>query len=114
MYLVINVKKTHEHFLCFCGFSCPETQKYANMMPKLTDLAYPRCFWPKVIDMVSRFQSRSWSCSELVRGAAQVEDSMASMSPDAMVVQQRRHLLSETADLSADDIQKLLEERHLC
>ena len=114
MYLVINVKKTHEHFLCFCGFSCPETQKYANMMPKLTDLAYPRCFWPKVIDMVSRFQSRSWSCSELVRGAVQVVDSTASMSPDAMVVQQRRHLLSETADLSADDIQKLLEERHLC
>ena len=54
-------------FCVFVGFSCPETQKYANMMPKLTDLAYPRCFWPKVIDMVSRFQSRSWSCSELVR-----------------------------------------------
>ena len=62
--------------------------------------------------MVSRFNSRAWSCSELVRGAAQVVDSMASMSPDAMVVQQRRHLLSEMADLSADDVQKLLQERH--
>ena len=60
--------------------------------------------------MLTRFQSKSWSCSELVRGAAQVVDSMAMMSPDAMVVQQRRHLLSETADLSADEIEKLLQE----
>ena len=98
----------------FLWFFLPRNAEICKFDAKLTDLAYPRCFWPKVVDMVSRFQSRSWSCSELVRGAAQVVDSMASMSPDAMVVQQRRHLLSETADLSAEEVQKLLEERHLC
>eukprot|EP00435_Cladocopium_sp_Y103_P019536 s2558_g4.t1 len=51
----------------------------------------------------TRLPSKSWSCSELVRGAAQVVDAMPAQSLDAMVVDEKHKLLGETADLSADE-----------
>ena len=60
--------------------------------------------------MSTRLQSRAWSCSELVRGAAQVVDEMPAPSLNEMVVSEKHRLLGETSDLSADDIEKLLQD----
>ena len=57
--------------------------------------------------MAGKWPSRTWSCSEVLRGAAQVVDSMA--LPAADVVEAKRGLLSETADLDAQQLQALLE-----
>ena len=60
--------------------------------------------------MSTRLQSRTWSCSELVRGAAQVVDEMPAPSLNDMVVKQKYHLLGETSDLNAADIERLLQD----
>lgn len=60
--------------------------------------------------MSTRLPSKSWSCSELVRGAAQVVDDMAAPSLDAMVVDERLKLLGETSDLDIAAIEKLLQD----
>ena len=57
--------------------------------------------------MAGKWPSRTWSCSEVLRGAAQVVDSMA--LPAADVVAAKRGLLSETADLDEQQLQALLE-----
>lgn len=56
---------------------------------------------------MTRLESRSWSCSELVRGAAAVVD----MGDDAAVVKQEEELLRVTDGMSVADIRKLLEAR---
>ena len=60
--------------------------------------------------MTNRLQSKSWSCSELVRGAAQVVDAMPAQSLDAMVVEEKHKLLTETSELSASELEKLLQD----
>lgn len=60
--------------------------------------------------MSLRLQSKSWSCSELVRGAAQIVDDMAAPSLDSMVVEERLKLLNETSDLDMAEIEKLLKD----
>lgn len=57
--------------------------------------------------MTGKWPSRTWSCSEVLRGAAQVVDSMA--LPAADVVAAKHGLLSETADLDEQQLQALLE-----
>ena len=63
-----------------------------------------------IVVMANRLQSKSWSCSELVRGAAQVVDAMPVQSLDAMVVDEKHKLLSETSQLSAAELEKLLQD----
>ena len=63
--------------------------------------------------MTSKLHSRTWSCSELVRGAAQVVDSMPAPSLDHMVVEQRQSLLSETSCLGVEQLEKLLQDDKL-
>ena len=60
--------------------------------------------------MTNRLQSKSWSCSELVRGAAQVVDALPAQSLDAMVVEEKHKLLTETSELSASELEKLLQD----
>lgn len=60
--------------------------------------------------MNTKLQSRTWSCSELVSGAAQIIDTMPAPSLDTMVVDEKHKLLGETYDLSAAEIEKLLQD----
>ena len=60
--------------------------------------------------MKARLQSRAWSCSELIRGAAQVVDSMPAPSLDHMVVEEKHKLLSETSCLGIEELEKLLQD----
>ena len=57
---------------------------------------------------MARLPSRSWSCSELHRGAAQVIDMQVSV--DSLVVKQEAMLLKETNGLSAEQLQELLQD----
>lgn len=61
--------------------------------------------------MTTRLESRAWSCSELIRGAAQIVDEMPVTSLDTMVVDQQYQLMSETIDMSADEIEKMLKDQ---
>eukprot|EP00435_Cladocopium_sp_Y103_P029853 s2239_g7.t1 len=61
--------------------------------------------------MNRKLQSRAWSCSELVRGAAQIVDEMPAPSLNDMVVDQMVNLLGETSDLTAAELEKLLQDR---
>ena len=63
--------------------------------------------------MNRRLQSRAWSCSELVRGAAQIVDEMPATSLSSMVVDQRFDLLDETSNLTAAQVEKLLQDMDL-
>ena len=63
--------------------------------------------------MNRRLQSRAWSCSELVRGAAQIVDEMPAPSLNAMVVDQKHDLLGETSNLTAAELEKLLQDMDL-
>ena len=57
----------------------------------------------------NRLESRAWSCSDLVRGAAQVVDMAA--KPATVVLQQHREQIgAQLAELSIEDLKKLLEE----
>eukprot|EP00435_Cladocopium_sp_Y103_P024020 s3080_g5.t2 len=68
-------------------------------------------FWLQVqSSMNTKLESRTWSCSELVSGAAAVIDTMPAPSLDAMVVDEKHKLLSETSGLTAAEIAKLLED----
>lgn len=60
--------------------------------------------------MTTKLTSRTWSCSELVAGAAQIIDTMPAPSLDTMVVDEKHKLLGETYGLSAADIEKLLQD----
>ena len=60
--------------------------------------------------MNTKLQSRTWSCSELVSGAAQIIDTMPAPSLDSMVVDEKHRLLGETYGLSADQLEKMLQE----
>ena len=57
--------------------------------------------------MAARGISKAWSCGSFIAGAAEISDQMA--APAADVVAQKKALLSETADLSAAELEKLLE-----
>ena len=60
--------------------------------------------------MNKKLQSRAWSCSELVRGAAQIIDEMPAPSLNNMVVDQKHDLLGETSNLTAAKLEKLLQD----
>ena len=57
----------------------------------------------------NKLESRAWSCSDLVRGAAQVVD-MAAKPATVVLQQQREQISAQLAELSIEDLQKLLEE----
>ena len=57
--------------------------------------------------MAARGISKAWSCGSFIAGAAEISDQMA--APAADVVAQKKALLAETADLSAAELEKLLE-----
>jgi len=63
--------------------------------------------------MNKKLQSRAWSCSELVRGAAQIIDEMPAPSLNDMVVDQKHDLLGETSNLTAAELEKLLQDMDL-
>ena len=58
--------------------------------------------------MANKLPSKSWSCSELVRGAAQVVDQMAATDLDHMVVDEKHKLLSATSELSEQELEQML------
>ena len=55
---------------------------------------------------VNRLQSRAWSCSELMRGSAAVVD----QSPAGAAIKQETDLLAETANMSEEQLQAMLED----
>lgn len=61
--------------------------------------------------MTTRLESRAWSCSELIRGAAQIVDEMPATSLDTMVVEEQYQLMRQTMDMSAEEIEKMLQDQ---
>ena len=53
---------------------------------------------------------QSWSCSELIRGAAAVVDAMDGMTTEQQVAQQKRDLLSETSGMETGQLEALLQD----
>ena len=62
--------------------------------------------------MQCRLASRAWSCSDLLKGAAQLVDAaMDARSADQVLLEFQKDLLDETENLSAEDIERLLQAR---
>ena len=61
--------------------------------------------------MQCRLASRAWSCSDLLKGAAQIVDAMDTRSSEEVVLDVQKALLDETENLSAEEIEKLLQAR---
>lgn len=61
--------------------------------------------------MQCRLASRAWSCSDLLKGAAQIVDAMDTRSSEEVVLDVQKALLGETENLSAEEIEKLLQAR---
>lgn len=74
----------------------------------------PSCFLEVVFWltwlMATRFASKSWSCSELIRGAAAVVDAMDGMTTEQQVAQQKRDLLNETSGMETGQLEALLQD----
>ena len=61
--------------------------------------------------MQCRLASRAWSCSDLLKGAAQIVDAMDTRSSEEVVLDVQKALLDETENLSAEEIEELLQAR---
>lgn len=55
-----------------------------------------------------RFPSKAWSCGSLVAGSAAVVDTMA--APAADVIAAQRQAMRDVADLTEEEIEKLLQD----
>lgn len=55
-----------------------------------------------------RFPSKAWSCGSLVAGSAAVVDTMA--APAADVIAAQRQAMHNVADLTEEEIEKLLQD----
>ncbi len=62
--------------------------------------------------MASKWPSRAWSCSEVLRGAAAVVD-MQHSSFASGIVEQQHDLMQQTRGLSAAELKAMLQDSFL-
>ena len=60
--------------------------------------------------MTQRFESKTWSCSDLIAGASAVVDQMENIPTDVKVAKMQRDVLRDTDGLSIDELQRLLQD----